>query len=183
MDNITINGLTFSVTTEHDPSAGAPWEECDVHGPVSDWTSRGKRPGERVLNSDGGIYRYYDVAAATRIAERDGWGLAPDARAALVARLGREPTAGEVTAAAVESDFQYLRSWCNDEWFYTIVEVTLLDTDGDETWLSACTGGVESNADECIKALALELAEGIAEDVGDETHIEYGAKRVQVREV
>lgn len=180
-DNITISGLTFSVSVEPDDSHGAPWEECDGHGPVSDWTTRGKLPGERVLWSDRGCYRYYDVAEAMRIAKRDGWGISPDARAALVARLGREPTAGEIAAAAVESNFQYLRAWCNDEWSYVLVVVTLLDTDGDETWLCEAIGGVESHADDYIAELAQELARHIAEQVGDATHIEHGAKRVRVR--
>src|SRR5690606_5719725 len=73
MDNITLNGLTFSVSLEYDYVHRAPWEECDGHGPVSDWTSRDKLPGERVLRHDRGSYRYYDVAEATRIAKRDGW--------------------------------------------------------------------------------------------------------------
>src|SRR5690606_36343176 len=106
MDTITVNGLTFSVNLEYDDCHGAPWEECDGHGPVSDWTSRNKLPGERILNRDRGMYRYYDVAEATRIAKRDSWGIGPDAHATLAARLGREPTAGEIAAAAVESDFQ-----------------------------------------------------------------------------
>lgn len=182
MDTITINGLTFSVELEYDCCHGAPWEEEDGHGPVSDWTRRDKRPGERVLHSDHGSRRYYDVAEATRIAKRDGWGVGADARAALVARLGREPTAGEVTAAAVELDYQYLRAWCTNEWSYVVVTVTLLDTDGDETWLYECIGGVGSDDDEHIEGLAQDLAGQIAEQVGDATHIEHGAKRVQVRE-
>jgi hypothetical protein len=66
MDNITISGLTFSVSVEPDDLHGAPWEVDCGHGPVSDWTTRGKLPGERVLWSDRGCYRYYDVAEATR---------------------------------------------------------------------------------------------------------------------
>ncbi len=181
MDDITIDGLTFSVSLEPDYDHGAPWEEHDGHGPVSDWTARNKLPGERVLSSDRGWYRYYDVAEATRIAKRDGWGIRPAAREALVARLGREPTAGEVAAAAVEADFQYLRSWCDDVWSYVLVVVTLLDTDGGETWLREVIGGVESNADDYIAELAQELARYLAEQVGDATYIEHGAKRVQVR--
>lgn len=183
MDTITVNGLTFSVNLAYDHAHRAPWKECDGHGPVSDWTSRDKLPGERVLNRDGGSYRYYDVAEAARIAKRDGWGISTDARAELAARLGREPTAGEIAAAAVENDFQYLRAWCNDEWFYAVVEVTLLDTDGDETWMYDCIGGVESNDEDYIRELAHGMAETIANDVGEAAHIERGAKRVQVRGV
>lgn len=182
MDNITVNGLTFSVSLEPDYSHGAPWEECDLHGPVSDWTSRNKLPGERVLISDGNFHRYYDAAEATRIAKRDHWGISPTASEALVVRLGREPTAGEIAAAAVEANFQYLRSWCDGEWHYTMVTVTLLDMDGDETWMFESVGGVESNCHDYIYELAHDMAKTLADDVGGATHIEHGAKRVQIRE-
>lgn len=182
MDNITINGLTFSVNLEPDDCHGAPWEECDGHGPVSDWTSRDKLPGERVLNSDRGSYRYYDVAEATRIAKADCWGIGTARLDAWRERIGQEPTRGQITAAAVESDFQYLRAWCDGEWQYVVVVVTLLDTDGSGTWMYETIGGVESNEKEHIAKLAQELAETVADTVGDATHIEHGAKRVQVRE-
>lgn len=181
MDNISVNGLNFSVEIEPEYSSGAPWEEECGHGPVSDWTTRDKMPGERVLCEDRGSRCYYDVAEATRIAKRDKWGISPERVAAWRERTGAEPTRGQIVAAAVESDFQRLRAWCNNEWSYVIVTVTLLDTDGDETWMYECIGGVESDADEHIEELAQGLAEQIAEQVGDATHIEHGAKRVQVR--
>lgn len=183
MDSITIDGLTFSVELEHDHSHGAPWEEECGHGPVSAWTRRDKRPGERVLHSDGLSRIYYDVAGATRIARRDGWGISPDRLDAWRERVGQKLTRGQIVAAAVESDFQRLRAWCNNEWSYVVVTVTLLDTDGDETWMYECIGGVESDADEHIGDIAQGLAEQIAGEIGDATHIEHGAKRVQVREV
>lgn len=34
---------TTRVTIEQDCDHGAPWEECDGHGEVSDWTTRDKR--------------------------------------------------------------------------------------------------------------------------------------------
>jgi len=85
----TIEGRTYRVriNVQDDTDMGAPWEEHDGHGPVSDWTTREKHPGERLLNSDRGSKRYYDVAEANRIAKRDGWGLTEEHKAALIARL------------------------------------------------------------------------------------------------
>lgn len=71
------DGFTFTLSLEHDSDHGAPWDEECGHGPVSDWTTRDKLPGELVLNDDGRSKRYYDFAEACRIARRDGWGYMP----------------------------------------------------------------------------------------------------------
>lgn len=59
MDRIEINvggrDFVFSVKFEHDACAGTPWENCDGHGPVTDFLQRSKRPGELVLNTDWGV--------------------------------------------------------------------------------------------------------------------------------
>lgn len=88
---LTIDGHTyrFRVNVENDDK-GAPWDEEAGHGPVSDWTTRDKRPGERVLSSDHGSKRFYDVAEANRIAKREGWGLSEAQRQALIARLAKD---------------------------------------------------------------------------------------------
>lgn len=67
------NGLRFVATLYHDGS-DAPWERDDGHGPVSDWTTRDKAPGELELHSVSRSKLYYDFAEACRIARRDGWG-------------------------------------------------------------------------------------------------------------
>ena len=164
MDTITHNGLTFSVKTEWDADSGAPWEEEDGHGPVREVRANytgymGKRPGERLLSYDfnhRGLA--YDFAEAMRIAKRDGWGLAPEDMEKLVAELGRKPTAGEVTGAAVESDFRRLSGWRNNDWYYVGVVVTLQDTDGDDTPENESLWGIESDAHDYLEEIAQELA-------------------------
>ena len=123
------NGCTLNVRTEYDDTMGQPWEEHDGHGPVSELTTRDKRAGERVLCTDRSSKRYYDFAEAMRIARRDGWGLTKEKLAALERGMGRKATKGEIFAAAVESDFEHLRSWCADEWHWIGVIVTLEDAD------------------------------------------------------
>jgi hypothetical protein len=166
---IEVNGLKFRVAIEADDCKGPPWNEQDGHGPVSDWTSRDKRPGERVLNHDGRSYRYYDWAEAVRIAKRDGWGIGDAARTELVRALGREPTQREVAAAAVEADFARLRAWCNDEWYWVGVVVTLLDVDGDDTGERESCWGIESDSPDYHAEVAHDLAEQIAREIGDVT--------------
>ncbi|WP_396329310.1 hypothetical protein [Burkholderia anthina] len=87
----TIEGRVYRVriNVPYDEDMGAPWEEHDGHGPVSDWTTRDKRPGEWVLASERGSKRYYDAQEANRIAEQDGWGLTEAHKAELLQRLAK----------------------------------------------------------------------------------------------
>lgn len=147
----------YRLNIEDDDTRRYPWEECDGHGIVSDWTTRDKRPGERVLNTDRSSKRYYDVQASQKIALRDGWG-------------GEGKTKRERAAHAVARDFDYLRAWCNDEWRYVGVIVTLLSDDPEEddatpTDYTYALWGIESDCDDHIKNTALELAGQIAREL------------------
>src|SRR5215472_17573527 len=75
-DKITcdIEGFKLTATVYLDDSGDAPWERDDGRGPVSDWTTRDKAPGERALCQDRSYKRYYDFQEACKIAQRDGWG-------------------------------------------------------------------------------------------------------------
>ncbi|HFL6170874.1 TPA: hypothetical protein ACG4NJ_002218 [Pseudomonas aeruginosa] len=163
--NIGGKDFVFAVDFEDDYDAGAPWEMADGHGPVSDWENRdhyrgGKRPGELILSKSDrcnrdGRYRFYDFAEACRIALRDGWDAAPY-------NDGTE-TKRQQAARAARADFEYLRAWCNDEWRYVGVVVTLLDPQGEKTEVSESLWGVETLGDhhhETARQLADELAHG-----------------------
>lgn len=113
-EHIPLGSLHIVVAIADDDTTGEPWKEHDGHGPVSDWTSRPKRPGERVLHTDGGSYRYYDVAEATKIAKRDSWG-----------PMLEGMTADQSIALAVDADFNNLQRWCNDEWRWVGVVVAI----------------------------------------------------------
>src|SRR3546814_20398123 len=71
---IQIDGFTLTASTVHDDSMGAPWEEHDGHGEVTDWTRRDKAPGELILSDDGGSKRFYDFQGACEKARAEGWG-------------------------------------------------------------------------------------------------------------
>ena len=160
----TEDGHILTARIESDDFHGAPWDESDCHGEVSEWTSRKKAPGELVLHSDHGNYRYYDFAGACEIARRDGWGarlpddLIPpqfssvyfgtdDAR--IVAEWwrdrGNEENAKrchiskrEIAARAARADFEFLRKWCTDQWHYVGIVVTLDDDDEQSLWGIEC---------------------------------------------
>ena len=87
-------------------------------------------------------------------AKAEGWG--PKVK-------GKTPE--ENAVAAVERDFKYLKSWCDDEWWWCWIKVQLLDVEGnpvekDGAWETL--GGMESNDTEGLKREAKELAEEIA---------------------
>jgi hypothetical protein len=148
-DTIEHNGHTMLVQWFYDQHTGAPWEECDGHGPVSEWTSRAKRPGEWVLSSDGRKHRYYDAQKATQEAKRDGWNTKPYTW----------PTKGAQAAAAVLADYEYLRRWCDDQWHYCGISVTLLDEEGNETHISHALWSLESEDHDYHQHIIQELAD------------------------
>lgn len=158
--------FTFRVEIPHSMDHGAPWEEEDGHGPVSDWTTRDKQPGELVLNSDRHSKRYYDFAEACRIALRDGWGIGQDRLADWTERAGRAPTKRQIAAAAARADYERLRAWCNDEWRYVGVIVTLLDDDGAPTEVSDSLWGIADDDPEYIRECARNIADELAGGYG-----------------
>jgi hypothetical protein len=145
----TLEGVDYIAEVHHDSDTGAPWEECDGHGPVSDWTTRAKRPGEMILNSDRDSHRYYDFAAAVRIARAESWNAPPyDVPG---------ETKGQRAVKAVMADYARLRAWCDDGWHYVGVVVRRADS-------CSCCGasescwGIESDSPEYLREVAEELA-------------------------
>jgi len=158
-----LEGLTFRANIRHDEGMREPWRESDGHGIVSEWTSRDKRAGERVLIADRGSARFYNVKESIAVALRDGWGC----------RDAEGMTKRQVAAAAVEQDYKRLKAWCNDEWHWVYVTVELLSKNGDVVpgFRESC-GGMESDQEEQdFRDMAEELAGEIAAQVGDKQSI------------
>lgn len=158
MNNIVITiadvEMTFAVAV-HDASGdmGAPWENEDRHGPVSDWVRREKRPDELVLNTCKSGKRFYNFKEACAIALRDGWGCND---------LDGTESKRQKAAIAARADYENLCAWCNHEWSYVGVEVTLLDSEGNKTEVSESVWGIESPfAEQEAKTIADDLAHGI----------------------
>lgn len=159
METIEHNGREYAVTIERDDCIGAPWDEHDGHGEVSEWTTRAKMPGEMVLCEDRGSRRFYDFAGACQIARRDGWDAKPY-------NTGQE-TKRQQAAKAAMADFERLRGWCNDEWSWVYVTVTAkCDCCGDFTGRSETLGGIESDCGDYLDDIVRELAEEIEASIG-----------------
>lgn len=137
--DIEQNGKTYRVEFIFDSDTGAPWEEYDWHGIVSDWERRDKKPGEVVIASGRGSKRFYDVAEATRIAKRGGWGVSNIDTSKM--------TPAQITALAVQRDMERMRDWCNGDWHWCGVAVFPLSEDGDELRSKTeALSGIESDA-------------------------------------
>ncbi len=150
-------GRTFEIEMAQDEFMGAPWDE---HGLVSEWTTRDKRSGEWVLCEDRGSKRYYDFAEAIEIAKKDGWDTEPYG-------VGTE---GERAVRAVSADFNWLRRWCDDDWVWGVIHVTLLDDDFDKTGYDDYLGGVEweftisDHIMDCARDMAKEIMYRVREE-------------------
>jgi hypothetical protein len=112
-----VEGFTCTATLYRDDDNEVPWDRDCGHGPVSAWTSRAKKPGERVLSEDHGSKRFYDFAEACKTAFADGWGVEGGRR--------EGETTKAYAARAAERDFAVLKAWCDDEWHYYGVAVTV----------------------------------------------------------
>lgn len=171
-DTFERKGYTFKVTLERDDCLGAPWEEHDGHGTVSKWRTShkvgaDKAPGERVLHRDRNSYRLYDFAGAVETARKDGWGCKHSYSYDLGARVfvSGHRTAGELAHCAAECDYDRLRRWCQDDWYWCTIVVTLIEFDEDdrevETDETETLGGVESDSGAYLTSTAHELADEI----------------------
>lgn len=139
-----MNTEKGSITFEFDEFSDAPWDYSDYHGPIRKSNNAhnaydsDKMPGERPLNrADRNEYQfYYDWQKAMQTAVKD-WGCKSKASATKV----------------VQSDFDYLRGWVNDDWHYVVVTV---EYEGE----TDCLGMVETFNDyhlECGKEMLADL--------------------------
>lgn len=108
-------GYLFTIEVDYDEFEEPPWLHCDGHGPVSDWTTRDKKPSEVVLWTVGGANLYYDFSRAMKKAKEERWDAAPYGQG----------TKGERAERAVRADIKYLRDYIDNVWVYVTLSVTL----------------------------------------------------------
>lgn len=161
MDKFVIGGVTFNWEAERDGGMGHPWEEHDGHGVIRGiygHSRPSKRPSEVVIYSDRGSHWLYDVAATTKLAAEDGWGLGDDALQSLEKKLGRAPTKKEITAQAVRNDMDFCRKYLNDQICWFSVTCWAEDASDDKEYLGGilCEYG-DDYLEEAAKGLAGEL--------------------------
>ena len=130
-----INGYNFIIVNELDDDC-TPWEYLDNDANIiSDWTRPDKKPGELILNTGGTFKRFFDYQLACKYALDNQWG----SRDSLPT-----DTKKQIASKAALNLFNYLRSWCNDEWVYRYIKITLIDpyTNQETDFIESC-GGIE----------------------------------------
>ena len=178
---IEHNGRQFRVDIVDDDDTTPPWERDHAHGSVRYIDDRESLQRGEVVLYDCDRSRYvYNFGAALLQASREKWGLAPDALQALTQRLGRKPSRGQIRAAAVRADMEYLRQWCADYWSYIGVCVRIIGPDGepDGDKYAHAMWGVESFGD-YWQEVARDIADGILRERGQA----WRAALVEAREV
>ena len=166
-ERIPLGSLHIVVAMADDDTSGEPWKEHDGHGPVTDWVTRAKRPGERILAQDGGAYRYYDVEEATKIAKRDGWG-------PMLEGMSRDQS----IALAVDADFNYLKRWCDDQWRWVGVVVAIYA--GETRLAHDSLWGIECDEADSEHTYIVETAnELLTQDLVDQAYLKLGQITLQ----
>lgn len=152
----SAKGSKFKLELAYDYIGDKPWEWCDGHGEVSEWTTRDKKPGEVVLCIDGISRLYYDMQGAVKIARRDFWDTKPY----------NTGTKGERARRAAQNDFENLRAWCDGNWWYAILHVVMLDDEGEELdGYDEYLGGVEDGYAKKFAVGVMECAQELAEEI------------------
>lgn len=140
-------GRNFVAKIVVDETNEPPWSVMDSLGSVTDWTRKDPNPGQKILITDKGCRRYYNHGEA--IVKCRGEGIKPaDAH------------------RFVNQEYDYFRSWCNDEWHYVGVIVFPITARGDELRsYRECLWGIESNATDHINEAMINLADDILASV------------------
>ena len=115
------NGWHYTVEFQRDDNSGTPWGDSDCHGVISKHEhSRREYDDDWLLYSDRGSYRYYERDASLEKAIKM-WGVAPDK-----------------AMASIKADYEVLRRWYNDDWWYVGVIVKLFDDENKELAEESC---------------------------------------------
>lgn len=134
----------YKVEYIFDDYSNAPWENMDTLGTVTNWENRDKAPGELVLCSDRGSKRFYDIQEAT--AEVRSW-----------------EKDGQKAAEIARSEYEYIKAWCANEWYYVGISATLLDNNENETDYVHSLWGIEYGMQEFEKYHAEIISELIVQ--------------------
>ena len=165
------NGWTLKVEIKYDDDDhGPPWEDCDGHGVITGWVPRMDHMEGWYLNRCGSSYRYYDYKATLPKAIKEQWDAPPY----------RTGTKLEQAMRAMRADYEYLRGWCHDEWWYVGLIVTLRDENGRELDEESCWG-YESMCVDYIASEARSWAAHMIRKARDEKRAEIWQEKVDRR--
>lgn len=141
-ERVLPNGWKIKFKTQYDTDHEPPWEDCDGMGVVTDCihgvTDEEKYGWE--LYSGHYTHRYFDWRATLPIAIKEGWDAPPYGSG----------TKQEQAMRAMRKTFEFLHGWCNDNWRYVGLIVTLYDENDEELGEDSCWGFESEGADAYI---------------------------------
>lgn len=129
-------GHEITIEWHYDQDCEPPWEHEDGHGEIRISRYNDKRPGERELWSDRGSYWFYDWQGAIKLAKKDGWDAPPY----------KTGTKGQQAERAVQADYDYLRRYCRDDWWWCGYVLKIDGTEIDSLW------GIDSDSMDVFEA-------------------------------
>ena len=157
---VTVDGFEIEYRFEYDPDSGPPWANPEEDAPLMRYTDRHcrwdstKKAGERPINAPrGGVYLFNWKLAAER-ARKEKWNAQPYDAPNRIER-------------AVQSLFDYYKSYINEDWHYVGIEVRLVlhpqyrhDVWGFETYKDYHKKSVNEMASELVSMFLDDLAKG-----------------------
>jgi len=156
--------LPFRVEWFTDADHEAPWDAEDIPTSqiITEWTQRDKRPGELVLATDGRSKRYVDFAELCSYARAQQWSCEA------ARNLTPPVTPRQAAAMAARETFDDWKAWCNNEWHWCGITVTLLDpqNDDEETTFTASLWGLRDDEDQVHEEVILDLVRDCLQQVG-----------------
>ena len=157
--HITHPGRAMTVELIYDQGYEPPWECDNGCGVVSEWRY-GQPPDDECeweLCWDRGSYRVYNWVETLEKAKREGWGdMSAEAIVTCSQKLGRLATDTDLLLEVVRKDFERLKSWCDNDWYYIGISVT-----DDESGECDSLWGIESDGESFIDETIGELASGL----------------------
>lgn len=127
------NGWKIKVEIEYDRDSGPPDKEGDGHGETyrkAGYNYPDEHEREWELWSGHYEWLIYDFKASMKKALKEDWDAPPY-------KTGSKQ---EQALRAVKADYEFLRRYYNDDWWYVGMIVTLLDEDDNELGQDSCWG-------------------------------------------
>lgn len=172
-EHILANGWKIKFKIQYDTDHEPPWEDCDGMGVVTNWI-HGVCDEEKYgweLCSDHYAHRYFDWRATLPIAIKEGWDAPPYG-------VG---TKQERAMRAMRKTCDFLRRWCNDDWWYVGLIVTLYDENGEELDEDSCWGFESEGADDYITEQMRDWAARLIVKARKKQRAERKAQRIASR--
>jgi hypothetical protein len=131
---------------------------------VTEWLRRDKSPGELILCSDRQSKQFYDYQESCKIALRDGWGLTGGKH--------EGETDKAYASRAAMHDYKMLKAWCDDEWSYCGIVLSVTKDGIDVNEHAASLWGIELNYPDSDNSYLNEVANELLDEAIEQAKVD-----------